>query len=172
MGYTTDFTGEFEITPPLTTEQIAYLRGFSGSRRMRRKESLASQFPDPAREAVGLPIGPEGGYYVGGAGQYFGQSRTPDIVDYNKPPSGQPGLWCQWVPTDDGRHLQWDGGEKFYDYCEWATYICEHFLLRWGRKLTGRVRYQGEDSDDRGVLVARGEAVSTHPDRIVEYQGD
>ena len=27
-----------------------------------------------------------------------------------------PGIWCQWVPTDDGKGIEWDGGEKFYNY--------------------------------------------------------
>ena len=37
----------------------------------------------------------------------------------NTPPFGQPGLWCQWVPTDDGHALVWNGHEKFYRSSGW-----------------------------------------------------
>ncbi len=65
MGYTTDFSGEFKLDSPLTPEQIEYLKRFNSSRRMKRDASVVATFPDPLREAVGLPIGVEGGYYVG-----------------------------------------------------------------------------------------------------------
>ena len=39
--------------------------------------------------------------------------RGPDVKDYNRPPQGQPGLWCDWTPTDDGSAIRWNGTEKF-----------------------------------------------------------
>ena len=57
-----------------------------------------------------------------------GQDHEPDIIDYNSPPKGQPGLWCQWVPTHDGKFIVWDGNEKFYNSAEWMTYLIEHFI--------------------------------------------
>lgn len=159
MGYTTDFKGQFTLNKPLRPEHAAYLRAFAETRRMKRNQDKASTMPDPRREAVGLPIGVEGGYFVGGGG-FMGQDRDASIIDYNQPPTGQPGLWCKWVPTEDGAGIEWSGAENFYDYVEWLNYLIDHFLAPWGYKIDGKVSYQGEDSSDRGkVKIVDGRAV-------------
>lgn len=78
--------------------------------------------PDTVGQAVGLPIGKEGEYFVGALSD-SGQYHDNTIVDYNYPPVTQPGLLCQWVPSEDGTVIQWDNGEKFYYYVEWLRYI-------------------------------------------------
>ena len=65
MGYSTDFFGEFEVTPTLKPEHAAYLRKFTETRRMKRDAAKTAARPDPIREAVGLPVGVEGCYFVG-----------------------------------------------------------------------------------------------------------
>jgi len=150
MGYTTDFFGEWTVDPPLTPERVAYLKAFAETRRMKRDAAKAENLYDPIRAAVGLPIGRDGGYYVGASG-LMGQDRDDSVIDYNYP-AGQPSLWCQWIPSDDGLTIQWDDGEKFYDYVEWIGYLIDHFLKPWGHKLNGEVEWQGEDSDDRGCI--------------------
>jgi hypothetical protein len=82
-----------------------------------------------------------------------------------------PGLWCQWVVTDDGTELEWDGGEKFYNYVEWLKYLINHFFNRWGVKLNGEIEWEGEDSDDRGMIVVKDNVVKTKRGRIV-YEDD
>ena len=154
MGYTTDFTGYMKIDPPLNPEQVSYINKFSETRRMKRDPDKASQIPDPLREAVGLPIGEEGGYFVAGAG-FSGQDKDDSITDSNSSPAGQPGLWCQWVINGDGTGLEWDYGEKFYEYEDWLVYIQEHFLTPWGSKLNGQIDWSGEERDDMGTLYAR-----------------
>lgn len=222
MGYTTEFVGKFELDKPLAPEHAAYLHRFSRSRRMKRNPEIATKFPDPLREAVGLPIGNEGAYYVSSKEEdekkladddirvptksprlkefmetsreycqrtgdwdfrndpkssslwasltddeietyqmyprsisdtFCGQRYDTSIVDYNSPPNGQPGLWCQWVPSEDGSAIVWDQGEKFYDYDKWITYLIENFLKPWGYVLNGSVDWEGEDSDDTGTLL-------------------
>lgn len=152
MGYTTDFEGEFTIEPPLSVEQVTYLKQFSDTRRMRRDPARAAKIADPVREAVGLPLGDEAEFFVAGAG-FMGQDRDDSIIDYNQEPRKQPGLWCQWEPSEDGSKLRWNGAEKFYSYTEWLEYINENFLKVWGRKITGAVSWQGEDSSDFGLLT-------------------
>lgn len=157
MGYTTDFSGSFEVTPALNPAQVAYLQAFSNTRRMARDESITAARLDLVRQAVGLPVGPQGGYFVGAAGPNAGQEdRDPStgILDYNSPPAGQPGLWCQWTANDAGTEIEWDGGEKFYDYVEWMKYIVEHFLKVWGCVVNGEIKWVGEESDDRGMIRA------------------
>lgn len=158
MGYHTDFYGRFTLDRPLVPQHKAYLDAFANTRRMKRQASQTATYPDPIRKAVGLPIGEDAGYYVGAQSvesnwqTFKGQGHTPDIVDYNHSPSGQPGLWCQWVPNEDGTAIEWDGGEKFYDYTEWLAYLVEHFLKPWGYKLTGSVEWQGEERGDFGTI--------------------
>ena len=152
MGYTTDFKGHFTLDKPLLPEHAEYLRMFSETRRMMRDAAKAEQIPDPVRTATGLPIGDQGGYFVGGSG-FHGQGDDSSVKDHNREPRGQPGLWCQWVPTKDGMGIEWNGGEKFYDYTEWLSYICDHFLEPWGYSLSGEVKFVGEDKkEDRGTI--------------------
>jgi len=167
MGYTTDFTGRFEISPPMRPVHMNYINKFSNTRRMGRNALMVSKMPDPVREAAGLPVGIQGGYYVGDTAD-FGQGRTNDILNYNREPEGQPGLWCQWVVnTEDmsedgeGLYLEWNGAEKFYSYVEWLQYIIKHFLQPWGYTINGTVEWQGEDSKDRGRIVVKDNVVRT-----------
>ena len=152
MGYTTTFSGSIAAVPALTAEETAYLRKFNETRRMDRVK---------------------GPYFVGGSG-FHGQGSDGDIRDHNTPAEGQPGLWCQWVPTEDGSAIVWDGGEKFYDSAEWMTYLIEHFIgsdpkakselpFLQGHTLNGEIIAQGESFDDRWRLVVTNNVVETRP---------
>ena len=117
MGYTTDFSGRFTVTPPLSAEHVSALKKFADER---HSSELA------------------GSYY------------------------------CQWVPTDDGTGIEWDGGEKFYAYESWLQYLIDHFLKPWGHVVEGVVEYQGEDPSDFGRLrVDGGDYVVKKPGRRV-----
>ena len=166
MGYTTDFSGSFSLNTSLTDAHAAYLRKFAETRRMERKQTIASTLPDPIRKAVGLPIGKQGAYFVGGGG-HCGQATDASIVNSNGEPSGQPGLWCQWVPTENNDAIEWDGGEKFYHYTEWLSYLIEHFLKPWGYILNGEVEWFGEDRDDRGKILVTDNIISIKTATIV-----
>ncbi len=150
MGYTTEFVGSLSITPAIKPEHAAYINKFAATRRMKRRQDETALRPDPVREAVGLPIGLDGGYFVGAEG-FMGQEwNASDVVNNNHPPQGQPSLWCHWVIKNG--ELTWNGGEKFYEYVEWLEYLIEHFLGPWGYELTGKMYYLGEDPNDRGVI--------------------
>lgn len=168
MGYTTDFNGEFGLNKPLSAEHKTFLEKFSGTRRMNRKEAVAAKLQDSVRIAAGLPVGKDGAYFVGGK-EDFGQGHDESIANYNTPPSGQPSLWCQWVPNDDGTAIVWDGGEKFYEYVDWIEYLINNFLQPWGYVLNGEVEWFGEDRDDRGLIVVDNNAVSTKT-AVVSYE--
>jgi hypothetical protein len=146
MGYTTYFNGSIAIDPPLNEVERDYLRRFAESRRMDREH---------------------GPYFVKGSG-YYGQGDDTDIRDCNTPAAGQPGLWCKWIPEDDGTALEWDEREKFYEAEQWMAYLIEHFLRPGGRAqsvadpqftdfsfdhcLDGEIEATGEDPDDRWLL--------------------
>lgn len=165
MGYTTDFEGEFTITPALNEHEVAYLTRFAETRRMDRVS---------------------GPYFVGGTGE-FGQGPDDDIRDYNKPPEGQPGLWCQWVPTEEGAALIWDEGEKAYYMDKWIVYIIDHFLrpgaqaqasndpqfehFTFDHMVNGTVYASGEDYDDLWAIRIKDNDVRIFGGHIV-YRDD
>jgi uncharacterized protein (TIGR02996 family) len=146
----------------LKPEHAAYLTQFSGTRRMKRAAAKAARMPDPLREAVGLPLGKEAAYFVGGTG-FHGQDDDDSVLDYNKPPRGQPGLWCRWQPSEDGTAIVWNGAEKFYYYVEWLEYLIKHFLAPWGYILNGEMKWQGEDEEDQGTIVVKNNRVLVNP---------
>lgn len=159
MGYTTSFRGQFDLSQTLTEAHRNYLKAFNDKRRMRRDAQIADGMPDVVRRAVNLPIGPEGAYFTGGTG-FAGQDKDKSVTDHNASPEGQPGLWCQWTPNQDGTAIVWDEGEKFYDYVEWLNYLIRHFLSPWGYTLNGRVTFQGEDDTDYGEIVVKDNVVT------------
>lgn len=175
MGYTTQFEGQFTFDKPLSADHIKYIQDFNSSRRMKRD---SKKLMDMHKGAHGLDgkYGIDGEYFVMPGGN-MGQDRDQSVVEYNTPPGQekslvkdfetvytenqnrikegicQPSLWCQWTVTDDGLNIVWDGGEKFYCYGEWLTYLIEHFFRSWGYILNGEVTWQGEDISDRGQII-------------------
>lgn len=72
---------------------------------------------------------------------------------------GYPGYYCQWIPSEDGLGIQWDGNEKFYEYVEWIEYLIKHYFEKWGVKVNGVVRYQGEEIGDVGRIEIKDNVV-------------
>lgn len=164
MGYTTEFSGAFRVTPPLRPAHVRFLQRFNETRRMRRSVEELEQVADPIREAAGLPIGDDGALFVGSEDPFGQDWDHPSVTDPNRPPRGQPSLWCNWRPSDDGATIEWDGVEKFSHYVEWLEYLIATFLEPWGHTLSGEVTWEGEVSLDRGSLRVQ--------DNVVELVGE
>lgn len=142
MGYSTFYEGQIEITPPLNKDEMDYLSKFRQTRRMHREK---------------------GPYFVDGSG-FMGQGHDDDVFDFNSPDPSQPGLWCKWEITEDGRFIEWDGGEKFYDDIQWMRYLIDHFLkpdalakealpfLQCNHVMNGTIYSQGEEIDDTWAI--------------------
>ena len=178
MGYTTDFTGSFELDKKLTDEQEDYLLRFADTRRMKRDsktlmklykglygrpiikpltneqnkmiEDLKKSGLDISVKEKEIKGTPEEIYGVDGEFFVGGKERDETIIDYNTTPLGQPSLWCQWTVVNG--ELTWDGGEKFYAYILWLEYMINNFFQPWGIKLNGEVEWLGEDPDDFGKI--------------------
>lgn len=144
MGYTTEFFGRFELNKELDKETSTYLTKFAGTRHMKRK--LPKKF------------GHEGEFYV--EDEEYKETKVDTILDHNTPPDTQPGLWCQWIPSEDNKGIEWDGGEKFYHYVEWLEYIVKNFLAPKGYVLNGEVEFQGESNNDKGIIIVDNNVVS------------
>lgn len=152
MGYTTDFSGKFDLNKELSPKMAQYLKLFNETRRMKRSTD----------EAFGV----QGEFFVFGGGD-FGQDHEPNVIDHNQQPSTQPSLWCQWTPTEDGMGIEWDGGEKFYSYTEWLVYLIHKVLAPNGYVLNGTVQWQGEEVGDVGEIIVENNRVYTQ-----EWKGE
>lgn len=151
MGYTTVFWGSIKIAPPLDAEEIKFLRKFAATRRVEREK---------------------GPYYVDDKGKW-GMPEA-DVINMNRPPPGQPNLWCRWVPTEDGTEIVWDERGKFYDADDWMIYIIEHFLksgalatgkvwvIKGGHVCNGEIEAEGEDRDDVWKIVVKDNVVEIY----------
>lgn len=151
MGYTTEFRGRFKFNKPVEGKALRLLQGISGTRRM-------------ARNVDEVKYGVEGEFYFKGSG-HRGQGDEANIIDYNRPPRNQPGLWCDWEVTknDNGLYtfLEWNEMEKTYNYVEWLKYIIEKIVVPHGYVLNGVVRWSGEDQDDVGAIIVTDNKVET-----------
>jgi hypothetical protein len=161
MGYTTTFDGSVTVKPPLNDAEAEYLARFSGTRRMKRHN---------------------GPYFADLGSDGCGQDNARDIIDYNDPPDEQPGLWCQWVPTEDHDGIKWDGNEKFYDATEWMVYLIDHFLkpgaeaavsgdpqfadFTFDHVVNGEIYAEGEESGDLWKIVVADNVVKEKRARI------
>ena len=171
MGYTTYFDGRFNIEPTLRPEHRVYLEHFHLSRRMKRDAAKTVLIPDKARKATRLPIGLDGGYFVG-AQDNSGQAETVDVVDFNSPGGEQPSLWCDWQPNEEGTAIVGPEEEtKFYEYEKWIEYLIEHFLAPWGYNLNGEVTWSGEEDGDIGKIRVEHNLVKIYPGKVVFGDG-
>ena len=68
----------------------------------------------------------------------------------------QPKGYFQWTVSKDRRSIEWDGSEKFYYYDEWLQWLVDKFLTPWGYSISGEVAYQGETTNDLGILKIVG----------------
>lgn len=152
MGYSTDFSGKFNLNKQLSDKMTHYLTLFNETRRMNRNTD----------EVFGV----QGEFFVFGSGSY-GQNHEENVVDYNQNPSTQPGLWCQWTPTSDRMGIEWDGGEKFYHYTEWLVYLIHKILAPNGYVLNGVVEWSGEETGDVGEIIVEDNKVF-----IQEWKGE
>lgn len=161
MGYETEFIGVLIVSPALGSRHYNYLQKFSDTRRMERDETKTKVREDPIREAIDLPVGPDGGYFVGEDG-YKGQDDGFDVTDPNKPPQGQPSLWCHWAPETTST-ISCDGPAKYSSAQahQWIQYLIANFFEPWGYKLNGVVTWQGEDICDRGEIHVKDNIVDT-----------
>lgn len=131
MGSSTDFVGHIEIDPPLNDAEMYYLLAFAGSRHYDRGDPY---------EVPGNPAAESGG----------------DVATdrYNRPPHGQPNLWCDWQVCWDGCCITWTGKEKSYSMEPWLRYVIDHFL-RDGARASGDPRFDEFTFDHvlHGTLV-------------------
>ena len=163
MGYSTDFTGQWELSRPLTDDEANYLNKFADTRRMKRDVEKLKEY-HKGEHGLNGDYGIEGEYFVGGGG-FAGQDDEDSVIDFNHPPSTQPGLWCQWNVIDN-QFIEWDGSEKFYNYIEWIEYIVKNFLSKWDVKLNGEVEWQGEDKEDVGKIVIQDNEIKVYEGEI------
>lgn len=157
MGYSTDFSGEFTLSRPLTDREASYIRTFSGTRRMKRDVAVLQSLYG-GQHGLNGDYGQEGEYFAFDDGN-FGQQNDKSIINYNEKPTSQPSLWCGWTIGQDSNSIVWNEQEKFYGYIEWLQYIIDRFLIPIGVTANGSMKWQGEDMDDRGKILVKDNVI-------------
>ena len=71
--------------------------------------------------------------------------------------------YFQWVPSDDLKHIVWDGNEKFYKYKEQLAWLCGTWLAERQIQANGVLYWQGEETGDTGSIVVNVNCVSAYP---------
>ena len=161
MGYTTDFYGSLQFNKPVAPWLVEYINKFSDTRRMKRDpEKIKALFPDYGKLCFNGELGDDGEYFIGGL-DFCGQTQDESVIDHNTPPKTQPGLWCQWIINEKENCLEWDGGEKFYNYEEWLEYLIDNFFEPLGYVLNGDIEWQGEEYADLGTIHVVDNLVTT-----------
>jgi hypothetical protein len=135
MGYTTDFEGVLKLNKKLSEEDYQFLIKLNNSRRMKIHADAK--------------YGVDGEFYVEESSMFGEHSdKKVKVLNINEPPSTQPGLWCQWIPTDDYEGLEWDSNEKAYCMEDWIFYIINRYLAPRGYVVNGLVNAYGEEPGD------------------------
>lgn len=146
MGYTTSFSGGLTIKPRLPDEYVKLFNEIAGKRNNSYGDGDEGSFDHLMFGNLGRPgpsaLGLEG-------------------------PTGVPACWCQWELDQDAEHtlLQWDGGEKFYEYAKWLAFCLAVIKKDFPRsKFEGTIEWQGEDDNDVGRLsLSEGGTVIEQP---------
>ena len=161
MGYTTWFEGELTPNKPFKKEFINYINAFSEKwHEPRDVEIIKRSDPDWAKHCLDGNLGPYGMYYVG--------NFDEGVIDRSLAKSYTcPGYWCNWCINEETGVVEWNGGEKFYQYTDWLIYLIENFFEPAGYILNGEFIWIGEDSEDRGKISVVNNKVSEFLGEIV-----
>jgi hypothetical protein len=162
MGYCTDFRGHFKLERPLAPHHLAYLQAFNEAPHVRWNVDLVKEYPDPLREAVGLPLGENGCYFTSHNFIKSDDDYPPWVVYRGRVKNdpaylggvcpGMPNGSCDWRPNDDGTELI-AYADKVHGYIQWLHFLIDHFLAPWGYVLNGEMTWQGEWEHDTGTIV-------------------
>lgn len=147
MGYNTSFNGSIEVTG-IDENAEKLMEGLARTRRMKRK------LPDE--------YGVEGEFYVDGGG-FCGQDRDDTVLDYNSPPSTQPGLWLPWEYSAGKLEIPEQG--KHYEYIEWLVYLRDRIIVPAGGVMNGWVDWYGEERQDTGRLQVINNVIHVFEER-------
>lgn len=167
MGYTTDFLGDFVLDKDLDEETKNLIKGLSSTRRILYDINKLSKYLKLTVQEVKNKYGEYAEFYFP---EYVSFPCPDYIIDFNKPPPNQPGLWCQWT-YKEGK-IVWDGNEKFYFYIDWLVYIIKVILKPRGYILNGEVFWQGQYNKDKGEIKVINNNIYIYTDMLKDaYSG-
>ena len=152
MGYTTYFEGGFSFNKKISNRLKDYINGFANTRHMLyNTEKIKKDYEFYRIFTYDGNLG-ENGCLINDTKRLLDGFKSEYVLDYNN--NGVcPSLWAQWIVSDDGTELVWDGGEKFYEYDKWLVFYINNFFKKEDIILNGVSYYFGEDSQDAGFLI-------------------
>lgn len=157
MKSMTRFDGNFLLDKPLTPEHKDALQAFADRPHMKWNTQLLNDYPDLPPEAIGLPIGTYGCYFIGGLESDDDRSWVEHSAVICPTPPAVPPYLVRWSPDEEEKWAQQDG-KKFY--IDWLRFQLNDFLIPWGYVLNGRVTWEGELPGDVGTIVVQDNAIT------------
>lgn len=162
MGYTTDILGRLYIKEEVSKRFFEYFNDFCYTRRMKRNnDKIKLIYPTWQLMCFDGKLGCDGEFFC--FTPEMGQIHDITVEDYNRPPSTQPSLWCNYILTPLNSNdinksyfhvfMEWDGSEKFYCYLEWIKYLITNFFEPLNYHLSGAFLTIGESASDAGYII-------------------
>lgn len=151
MGYSVHYDGYLTIDPPISREHAKYINNFHNTRHMSRDpEKIKEEYPDWEKYSYNGDLGIHGEFFA--PGKRGEKMNDSSVLNCNRTPGGCPGLWCDFHIDDDG-NLSWVDSDKSEDGDLWIRYIIANFLEPWGYTVNGDITFQGDESNDCGVIT-------------------
>jgi hypothetical protein len=122
-----------------------------------------------------LDIAKMGYIEVSGAFDIISPLNSEQIVQINsysnnctRKYTNQPSSQCQWIASDDGTQIIWNGNQCFDSYLEWINYLIVKYFEPWGLSLKGSVELWGSSQNDRcSIVIAKN--ISINDDELYDY---
>lgn len=151
MGYSTRFSGYFNLDPQPTAEQVAEVNKFNSER----------HDPGVTRDEYNVH-----GEVVPGLGISSVWCQWK-IVAPGEDVDGSEGILNL---ENDQFVLAWDQNEKFYEYIPWLRFLVSRFFGPWGISLVGNVEWE-DDYEDCGKIPC--EKIAEQPlTRVRAFEGE
>lgn len=133
-----------------------YLRAFATIEHRCRDAGKTGNISDPLREAVGLDVGVEGCFFVGGDGG----EKDKSVIAWDSYPENLPGAYCPWTVSPDNTSIvesgKWEWcGFQLVEMVNWLKFIEQEFLNPWGYAIEGQVFFQEPNHGFVESLVVR-----------------
>lgn len=147
MGYHTDFTGKFHFEKNASREFMEYINAFSHARHvLRNAEEIKHADPEWKKHCFHGDLGEYGEYYADPSNAFA--MPNENIIQKNVP-----GYYCEWYMPDTGTLMHNDGTDYYQDYQNWLFFLLRNFIIPDHYILNGSVYWNGEDTEDLGILV-------------------
>lgn len=169
MSYYTYFDGAIQFNKPLNNDLADFIKKFAATRHFQRDTETLMQELDENNINIKDILPPVPGindfgenckfFAIPNHDSKWNNTWLDSVMDFNSPPEDCPSLWCDIYLSKTHDKLYLRNGTN-YRYVSWLEWLIKYFFAPAGYILNGSVCYNGEDRDDRGVIVVENNSIS------------